>query len=60
MDKAWAGKSVIVIGVVHSAFGLVVLGDLLAPAIREGSSTPSQQRVRRSATWRSGISSSAS
>ena len=34
--KAWVGKSLIVIGVVHTAFGVIALGDLIAPAIREG------------------------
>lgn len=34
--KAWVGKSVVAIAVVHFLFGLVMFGDLIAPAVREG------------------------
>lgn len=34
--KAWVGKSVVAIGVAQCLFGVVVLGDLLLPAVREG------------------------
>jgi hypothetical protein len=34
--RAWIGRTLLLIGVIHSVFGIIFLGDALAPVLREG------------------------
>lgn len=50
--KAWIGKSVIAIGLIHSGFGLVVFRDILAVVAAEGLlNTVNGQPDRERAFW---------
>ncbi|MBU0567578.1 hypothetical protein KKC52_05950 [bacterium] len=50
--KAWIGKSFIIIGIIHTAFGLVVCHTILGQLVREGLfNTISGQYDRESAFW---------
>jgi hypothetical protein len=50
--QAWIGKSILIIGVVHSVFGFVVFRSVLAEIAREGFvNTVNGQPMREAAFW---------
>ena len=52
MVQAWIGKSIMIIGAIHSAFGFVVFHSTLAEIIREGLvNTVNGQPMREFAFW---------
>jgi hypothetical protein len=52
MMKAWIGKSVFIIGILHSIFGLVVFRGILGGLLREGLlNTVDMQPDRNAAFW---------